>query len=251
MVDAFACALGGVGFRLCSDSQRVIAAARAHFAGFEATVVDWEVELVETDPRALLDGVIPGELAVEISGRNVRARVGALPDFFPPGSVQNLLRVLLVHDLVSKGGLLLHASSAEGRVFFGRSGAGKSTLARGFKEGTLLSDEIAVIDSEGRAHRAPFTGERLPPPRPLVTPVRALYAIDRGATFATAQLSQAEALRRVMTCVVNIGFDRDRSTRLFDNAASLCARVPVFAATLPRLPDDEAAARALFQSWFT
>ncbi len=175
----FDIALASVGFRLRSDSRRVIDAARAHFAGFEASLDGWDVELVETDPREITSGVIPGELDVEIAGRRARARVGALPELFPPGSVQNLLRVLLVHELAPRGGLLLHASSAEGRVFFGRSGAGKSTLARGFAEGTLLSDEIAVIDGAATVHRAPFTGERMPPPRPLSVPLRALYAIER------------------------------------------------------------------------
>lgn len=79
---------------------------------------------------------------MRVNGKIAHARVGAMPDYFPPGSLQNLLRLLLVIELAPRGGLLLHAASeGSGVAFFGVSGAGKSTLARGFSE--LLSDEIS------------------------------------------------------------------------------------------------------------
>src|SRR5262245_52466615 len=147
----FDVALGGTGFRLQSASQRIIEAARAHFRGFEGDG-PWEVVLEEADPRAIggsamtaertADGwriAFGGEIAATIAGQRVTARLGAMPDFFPPGSVQNLLRVLLVLDLAPRGGVLLHASAFAdpegGRAFFGASGAGKSTLARAFAAG--------------------------------------------------------------------------------------------------------------------
>jgi hypothetical protein len=228
-----AVALAGVSFRLESRSLRAIQAAREHFTGFESDGGDWRVTIEEADPR------LSGELALDVDAerKTAVARVGALPTFFPPGSVQNMLRLLLIHDLAPKGGLLLHASSlavgGAARAFFGKSGAGKSTLARTFPDGTLLSDEITIITGDGRAHRAPFTGEQLPPKMPLAAPLRALFAIAHGETFVATRLSPAEALRRLLPCVLNVGHDRGSSLQLIDNAAAICARVPIYAATFP------------------
>jgi ABC-type Mn2+/Zn2+ transport system ATPase subunit len=163
--------------------------------------------------------------------------------------VQNLVRVLLVVELASRGGVLLHASSTvEGGgayAFFGASGAGKSTLARGFS--ALLSDEIACVDGEGRAHRAPFTGERMPPPQPFAAPVRALIAIERGSTLALRSIASSEAVRRVLQCVVHVSHDRALTQRLIENTVRLCERVPVLAARFPRLPEEHA--QAVFGEW--
>lgn len=229
--------LGETTFVLRSESPRVLAAARAWFAGYEAQGADWTVTIAEADPRDLGDGVIPDELALRIVGKSAEARVAAMPDLLPPGSLQNLLRLLLVHDLASRGGLLLHASSCvvagRARAFFGKSGAGKSTLARGFPAGSLLSDEITIVTGDAVAHRAPFTGEMLPPPSPLSAPLAALFAIEHGAVYSAERLATAEALRRLLPCVLNVGHDRELSARLFDNAAALCQRVPIFVGRFP------------------
>ncbi len=244
-------------FHLRSRSERVLAAAREHFKGFEAKGLGWTVDLEEADPRELPDGPLAerhedgwvftrlGELHMRVNGRTAEARVGALPDYFPPGSLQNLLRLLLVIELAPRGGLLLHAASeASGVAFFGRSGAGKSTLARGFK--SLLSDEISCLVG-GHLFRAPFTGERLPPPQALNVPARALVAIERGETFTVRRLDAAEGLRRLLACVVNVSTERALSLQLFDNAQHLS--LPILAATFPLLPNTPALAQPLMDKW--
>jgi hypothetical protein len=247
--------IAGVSFAIESSSTRVIDAARAHFAGYEDGGDGWIVRVEEADPRAIVHGdfVRPGELSlrVDLAAKTARAQVGALPDFFPPGCLQNLVRVLLVFDLAPRGGLLLHAASTveEGRAlaFFGVSGAGKSTVAHGFS--AMLSDEITCITPDLHAHRAPFTGERLPPPVPLSAPLAGLFAIEQALSFSVRPLQAAEAVKRVLRCVVNVSHDRTLSRQLIDSSERLCARIPVSLARLPRLPDDPVAARAVFAQW--
>ncbi|MCC6809253.1 MAG: hypothetical protein IT381_17630 [Deltaproteobacteria bacterium] len=261
-------ALAGTSFELRSSSERILAAARDHFRGFESDApASWTVDLDERGPLTIGGeaGVLVGarhdgrwtftlkheiSMRVDPITRTAHAALGAVPELFPPGSVQNLLRILLVLELAPKGGVLLHASAtSEGAIaFFGPSGAGKSTLARGFAEGTLLSDEIVCVDGAGLAHRAPFTGEHLPPRVPLAVPLRALVAIDHGDSLRLSRLAPNDALRRLLPCVVNVATDRTLTAQIFDNAAALVRRVPTLRAALPRLPDDPGATRAQFSA---
>ena len=76
--------------------------------------------------------------------------------------VESVLKVLLARRLLKRGALLVHAvalsDGAACAVLLGASGAGKSTLgALGAGAGLLrLSDELVVLDANGRAHGTPW-----------------------------------------------------------------------------------------------
>jgi hypothetical protein len=118
----------------------------------------------------------PGPAGVRVAGLRFFARIAREPLAATlvtcanpaelAGVVENVLRILVAHALVARGGVLLHAAGvAEGdraRVFFGVSGAGKTTLSRlAQEEGRrILSDDmVALVPETGRSNLAiPFAG---------------------------------------------------------------------------------------------
>jgi hypothetical protein len=244
-------ALGGLGFALESRDPVIAAAAHTHFAGYLDPRAEWPLVFEGRDPKAFapVSGLVCGrvgntwelqvgaELALHLNESGGRAWVAKDETFFPPGSLQNVLRLCLA----LRGRLLLHAASVVHRgrafVFAGKSGQGKSTLARTFSHSAMLGDEIACL-ADGRAYRVPFTGERLPPPSSLDAPLGAICMMEQASTFAVKPASW----RDVLPHVFNPTHDRAFSRALVDRVLGLV--VPLWKVALPR-PSSE----TLTQQW--
>lgn len=71
-------------------------------------------------------------------------------------ALENVLRWTVLIELIARGGLLLHASSAcfgdSGFLFLGESGRGKTTIVDSGQFDRVLCDEVSLLarDSEGR-----------------------------------------------------------------------------------------------------
>ena len=154
-----------------------------------------------------------------ITGNNFKGygvKDGAGRVYIPPDStptsfltaVENYFRWIVAHELVRRGGFLLHSSGAvkdgEAHLFFGNSGDGKSTIAS-FCEargGRILSDDLVlVVPKEGRyeALGAPFCGVMPQEKKDRSShPVKTCHRIRKSTRTAIKTISKAEALALVV-----------------------------------------------------
>ncbi len=241
-IEVLTCRIGGLAFTLRAADPAIAAAAMTLCGGYRCPGPGWPLELVgrppESFPAVTTRDItcvrtsagfrlqLGAELALEVEESGGRAYLACTEKFFPAGSLQNVLRLCLV----LRGQLLLHAAGVvhDGRafVFAGKSGAGKSTLARCFTEDALLGDEMMCIDAQCLVHRAPFTGERLPPAVPLAAPLGAVVLIVQGPALSIVPARPRELLPHVL----NPTYDAAVSLACVDRALAL---EPVWCMTVP------------------
>jgi len=234
-------ALGGMGFAISCADRVIDNAAHALFSGYGVDHAEWTLRFVGRDPHdfAPVDGLVcarvgaeswrvqlGSELEVALRPDGATAWVAKSDDFFGPGALQNVVRLCLT----LRGTLLIHATGIvhEGRAFLfaGKSGAGKSTLAKLFARELMLGDEMMCIDTSETVHRAPFTGERLPPAVPLSAPLGGIVCFGQGAF----SLVRAD-VRALLPHVVNPSRDQRLTREILDRVMAL--RVPIYRASLP------------------
>lgn len=151
-----------------------------------------------------------------------------LPPHVPP-FVENALRMVLATELVSAGGLLLHASGWADReravVFPAVSGGGKTTTAFKLPDDQVLSDDQVAL-RDGDAWSLPFVGEWARRTTPRHAPLKAIALLGKAATPRLTRLSDARALARLLGCVVS--FDPAQAQAAFALAEQWVRTVPVF-----------------------
>lgn len=109
------------------------------------------------------------------------------------------LRVLLAAILPSRGALPLHSAGVilkdAGVICFGESGAGKTTISAAAST-PVVSDELTVAST---ANRTIFATGLLENDRVLpATPLKALFALDRGPGINLERLAPAESFRALL-----------------------------------------------------
>lgn len=250
--------IGGAWVRLHVDSPDFIAAMADRFAGFIGDVAapdhEFDVELVPPRPRG--EDAPDDEVRVVREGHSWRAQRG---DFLAtwdsrtrrgharivasPYSLDSVIRILHTLLLAEEGGMLMHASSVvkDGKawVFTGVSGVGKTTISRLAPPGAhVLTDEISFIrprDDGYAAHGTPFSGDLGRPGENLSAPIAGVFLLAQGPENRIEPLPQAEAVRGLMANILYFARDEAMTTKVFDNAIALAARVPV--RRLAFLPD--------------
>jgi hypothetical protein len=153
-----------------------------------------------------------------------------------PFGLEIALKAALACRLPLEGGLPLHAAGIaieeRGHVFFGPSGAGKSTLS-GLSPFPVLSDEMVAVTGP-----APFSVEatgfwgtldRNDAPRGKF-PLKALYELHKGSTFALERLAPSAAFRRLME-VILVPPAPELWSAVMEVAGRLCQAVPVYRMT--------------------
>ena len=152
-----------------------------------------------------------------------------------PVAAESCLRWLTAIELLERGGLLLHASSAtiggEGHLFLGASGAGKSTIISEGGFDSVLCEEISILapGEEGTQMLwpSPFwgighIGELVEP-----APLSAIWELFGWEKTATVDLQSGDALLAVYRRVVDIGAAAFSPRQVLDIVATLVENVPV------------------------
>jgi hypothetical protein len=186
----------GVALRLSSDDADLMRAARRRYAPFRG-------------------GGAPA-FGILLEGRGGLLRV------------DSALRIALSYALLRRGGFLCHAAAVDGRLFPGLSGAGKSTLGRSTPPRRLLADELVGV-SPGRLHGTPFRGNFQRGRNNISRPLEAIVFLDRSALRGVWPLPKAEALARLLGCVLYFGDDAASGRKILRVARACVERVPTFA----------------------
>lgn len=187
----------------------------------------------------------PGPAGVRVAGLRFFARIEREPlgatlvtcasPAELPGVVENLLRILVAHALVARGGVLLHAAGvADGdraRVFFGVSGAGKTTLSRlAQEEGRrILSDDmVALVPETGRIRTLaiPFAGDFRDVAPHDGAGLEGILRLRQAPVHAVRPLRRAEAVASLLTCTPFVNRDPWLAERLLGNLAALLDAAP-------------------------
>lgn len=211
------------------------------------SVFDIDVEVL---PSGTLAGAIDpdGDLCVNLAdGRWIlergdfhaeldpALRRGHIRQTASPYAIDAAFRILHSLLLASQGGLLVHAASAVrgGRAFLfaGVSGVGKTTISRLAPPNvTLLTDEISYLRREGDSYAAfgtPFAGELAEPGENVRAPLTALYLLAQGPENRIDPVSDADATRALLGCILFFAHDPYLIARVFDSACELVQRVPI------------------------
>lgn len=162
------------------------------------------------------------DLEAELGARGGHARVVARPS-----PLDSLLRIALSFALARRGGFLCHAAAVDGWLFPGPSGAGKSTLGRAAPRDRLLADELVGV-REGKLYSTPFWGDFRPGRDNGDRRLEGIFFLDRRAPRGALPLGKAEALVRLLGCVLYFADDACGAARLLARARRLVERVPSF-----------------------
>ena len=247
--------VGGVAVRFDTDDATLVAILSQRFRRFLESEVEpafrfdiTVVDAVAADIDAELevqgaDGywtMRRGDFRAEL---NVAGGRGRIWQSLNPYAADSILRIVHTLVLSTRGGFLLHASSAirNGRAFLftGPSGAGKSTIV-GLAPGDVkvLTDEISYVRRSGDGYVAfgtPFAGERSDLGEPGCAPVAALFQLARGWDNQHMRLDEATAVKTLMRNILFFADDVSLVGAVLDTACDFASRVPAY--TLSFAPD--------------
>ncbi len=146
-------------------------------------------------------------------------------------SLDSFLRVLMTEVLAGKGGLLVHSAAIGNRLFPGRSDAGKSTLSSLAPKGRVLSDEIVAVLPTRRGFdlcATPFWGSFRRGTSTDRKALRTIFFLHRRKRERIDRIDSAEALTRLLECVLCFRDDHARGARLLEIAGKVVSSVPTF-----------------------
>ena len=130
-------------------------------------------------------------------------------------ALDSLLRMYLSWALLPQNGFLLHAASVlrngKAYIFVGRSGAGKSTVASLSPRGSVLTDEISLIervDGAWRAFGTPFWGEFRADGMNTSAPVAGIFRLLQSRENRVEPLRPTELLKSLLPCILFFSSNR-------------------------------------------
>jgi hypothetical protein len=236
--------IGGIPISLCTDSESFRNLLCQRYSGFlRSSSTEYELAFELEDRGTVSDD----DVRVGREGRQWRIERGDFharwdPDSgrgrvrqtSNPYSLDSVLRILHSLILAERGGFLLHAASAicDGRayLFSGVSGAGKTTITRLAPPGiNLLTDEISYVrPGPGGywAYGTPFAGELARNGENCAAPVSAVFFLEQGPENRIDEISQADAVRRLMRNILFFAEDRELVEKLLATACDFVAGVP-------------------------
>ena len=156
-------------------------------------------------------------------------RIGTLVTSPDALSLDSFLRVLLSEILVKRGGLLVHAAAVGRRFFPGASGSGKSTLASIAPRRRVLSDELVAVIQAPHGFElcgTPFWGSFVRGVNVDQEALRAVYFLERGRKEILEHLPPAEAVSRLLGCVLCFVDDEAGTRRILQTAIRIARSVP-------------------------
>ena len=176
--------------------------------------------------------------------------------------LENFLRILLAHQILDRGGVLLHSVGVLHQgcayLFSGRSNAGKTTLARKAAAAgvSVLSDDInLVIPEQGayRAHKVPFTGEFGRRAENLSGagsfPLGGLALLEKTQALTSGPVSSAEAVAGLLANCPFVNDDAEEFPALMDVLTRLVAETPIVRLGVARDDTFEAVMATLLRQY--
>jgi len=152
---------------------------------------------------------------------------------------QTVLRQIFLWESYRRGGLVLHsvafADGDDAIVSSGPSGSGKSTLAGMLATRfTVYTDEINVVDSDGRVWALPFRGTGVERVNAGGGILRALTFHHPGREFKAEPLEPADVARELWPSVfIPEGAGAKLKGCAFESVAALAGRASAFVVDVP------------------
>jgi len=188
--------------------------------------------------RSFLFGETPYKIAVidrELTRAEVLVR---LLEGVQPYPLEFPIDELLFNALLTRrGGIELHAcgvidNGGDGYLFIGNSGDGKTTTARLWERAggaEIVSDDRVILrphDGAWWMYGTPWHGEA-EVCSPSRAPLRRIFTLDKAGANASAAISPAQAVARILACAFPPFHDAAGIDSVIGIAAALAAAMPV------------------------
>jgi hypothetical protein len=218
--------IGAIPLELFLKDEKLIVAAERRYAAFaHGEGAGQPVNIVEGSTGsggAILFASDFENARVQVTEEGVEFR-GVKNEY----ALDSLMRMFLSWELLSRNGFLLHAASVvrDGRayVFAGKSGAGKSTVASLSPAGSVLTDEISLLqkkNGEWRAYGTPFWGEFRAAGSNASAPVAGIFQLVKARKNQVKPLHGAGLLRALLPNVLFFSTKTEDHQRLLEIAGS-------------------------------
>jgi hypothetical protein len=162
-------------------------------------------------------------------------------------SFDALLRVIVATSLLSRGGILVHASAVvhnkTAYVFAGPSGSGKTTIARLSLCRKILNDEIVAlsVNKSGKvaATGTPFWGEMGSGPAHIRQfSLNSLFFLKKNRLQHCEPLTISKAIGKLLRCVCVFGSSEEESNLALGICAQILAAANYSILHFPKKPLD-------------
>lgn len=237
-VSEFALSIAGVRMRL-RGAERSIARVRRRYAPYRCggkaeLTLDWEEGEPPRgagwpDPSVTLLGRGRRVLSRRDFHGEIGPRGGTLITDSRATALDSVLRIILSEILAGRGGMLVHSAAIGDRLFPGRSESGKSTLASLSPRRRVLSDELVAVVPAGRGFvqcGTPFWGSFARGTSTERRPVRNIYFLQRRKRESIRDITPAEAVTRLMECILCFVDTPERGKTLLRAASKLVTSAP-------------------------
>lgn len=225
--------IGSLPLRLSSRDSSLLSAASLRYQGFFQHTKSNQFSIdIDCKPSKNRDSAA---FVCDFEG----ARVSASPGHVQFSGVRHeyaldsLLRMFLSWALLPHDGFLLHAASVvrDGKayVFVGRSGAGKSTVASLSPRGSVLTDEISLIqqvDGEWRAFGTPFWGEFRADGNNTSAPLAGIFRLIQSSENCAEPIRPSVLLKSLFPCVLFFSSEAADHKRLLRILAAASSEIP-------------------------
>jgi hypothetical protein len=206
--------IGSLPLRLCSRDSLLLSAASKRYQGFTTPQEKQFPIRVEREPAP---SQTRHAFVCDFEGARVEADGDAVhfSGVRHEYALDSLLRMYLSWALLPQNGFLLHAASVlrngKAYIFVGRSGAGKSTVASLSPRGSVLTDEISLIervDGAWRAFGTPFWGEFRADGMNTSAPVAGIFRLLQSRENRVEPLRPTELLKSLLPCILFFSSNR-------------------------------------------
>jgi hypothetical protein len=147
--------------------------------------------------------------------------------------LDSLLRMFLSWELLARDGFLLHAATVlrNGRayIFTGKSGAGKSTVASLSPQGSVLTDEISLLQRKNGswfAHGTPFWGEFRAAGSNAEAPVAGIVSLVKSLGNRAIPMRAAKLAQTLLPNILFFSPKVEDHQRLLDIASAASEEIP-------------------------
>lgn len=161
----------------------------------------------------------------------------------PVESVDYFLRVVIALLIFEAQGIMVHGAGilheGFGYLFFGHSGSGKTTLSRSSVDDVVLNDDLVVLmpmKKGWRMYSTPFWNPTQIEPKPISTPLTAMYRLVQDESVYITPFKPGQALAELMANIPIIASDIKRSKLLLERCVILLQKTPAY--ELHFLPDN-------------
>ena len=149
--------------------------------------------------------------------------------------IENFLRVVFAHEILRRGGLLLHGAGVvrdgAAYVFFGPSGSGKTTVTTLSAGDRILSDDLVMILPRGSGFAAfsvPFRGLLTPPSTSdRDYPLAGLFRLVKDTVDRVEPLDGPRAVGELVQSLPFVTDCPGAAPRMLEVASAVAAAAPV------------------------